>query len=135
MDEIDKLLAEIKHEYTQAPKSQSQPQSQRPNIRTLNNVVSSDKPIGLDKLLADVKADFDEKDLAVELQRQQELEAERLCALKEQQKKRDALKQRAEVWLSELEPLSPEGLWFESFSQGYPSQLNAAVEYLEGLES
>ncbi|OKH43577.1 hypothetical protein NIES2101_30235 [Calothrix sp. HK-06] len=133
MDEIDKLLAEIQNEYTQAPKSQSQ--SQRPNIRTLNNVVSSDKPIGLDKLLADVKADFDEKDLAVELQRQQELEAERIRVLEQQQKKRDVLKQQAQVWLSELEPLSPEGLWFESFSQGYPSQLDAAVEYLEGLEN
>lgn len=133
MDEIDKLLAEIQNEYTQAPKSQSQ--FQRPNIRTSQNVVSSDKPIGLDKLLADVKADFDEKDLAVELQRQQELEAERIRVLEERKKKRDVLKQQAQVWLSELEPLSPEGLWFESFSQGYPSQLDAAVEYLQGLEN
>lgn len=133
MDDIDKLLAEIKHEYTQAPKSQ--PQSQRPNIRTYPTIISSDKPIGLDKLLADVKADFETQEKAIELQRQQQLEEERIRVLSEQQKKRDALKAKAQVWLSELEPLSPEGLWFEGFAQGYPSKLDAAVEYLEGLDN
>ena len=133
MDEIDKLLAEIKHEYTEASTQSQQTQFQHPNIRTSGVISSPDKLVGIDKLLADVKADFDEKDLAVELQRQQELEAERIRVLEEKQKKRDVLMQQAQAWLSELEPLSPEGLWFESFSEGYPSKLDAAVEYLQGL--
>jgi hypothetical protein len=135
MDEIDKLLAEVKHEYIEKPKAQPSHPQQR-NTFTFPSIKSTpDKLGGVDKLLADVKADFEEKDLATELQRQQELEVERLRAVEEQQRKREALKHKAKAWLSELEPLSPEGLWFEKFSQGYPTQLDAAIEYLEGFDS
>ncbi|BAZ09464.1 hypothetical protein NIES4071_12720 [Calothrix sp. NIES-4071] len=134
MDEIDKLLAEIKHEYMEASAQPQQTHAQCPNIRTSQVVSSPDKLVGIDKLLADVKIDFDEKDLAIERKRQQELEAERIRVLEEKQKKRSGLKQQAQAWLSELEPLSVEGLWFESFSLRYASKLDAAIEYLEGLE-
>ncbi|MBF2064832.1 MAG: hypothetical protein IGS39_10485 [Calothrix sp. C42_A2020_038] len=131
MDEIDKLLAEIKHEYAEAkPKSQHiHPVSIKPSVSS-----SGKSTFGVDKLLADVKADFEEKDLALSLQRKQELEAERVRQEELELKKLEVIKQKAKTWLEQLEPLSPEGLWFESFAQGYSSKLDAAIEYLGGIE-
>ncbi|MEA5572621.1 salt stress protein, Slr1339 family [Calothrix sp. UHCC 0171] len=121
MDEIDKLLQELQQEY-----SENKPKPQSPNYpkSTQSTPVNS----GVDKMLNDIKADFEEKDLAEKLQQQQLIEAERI-------RQKQALEKTAKLWLEKLEPLSQEGLWFDKFAEGYPSKLAAAIEYLQGLET
>ena len=130
MDSIDKLLAELKTEYEEAKPSQPQPKPQ-PNI-TQPFIPAPPKAASLiDSLLDEVKADFVERDMAEELKRQQELEQERIRQEQLKAKQREALKNQAKEWLDKLDPFSPEGLWFERFAEGYPSTLEAAIEYLQ----
>ncbi len=53
----------------------------------------------------------------------------------EQQKqlKRKALTRQAEKWLSNLDPTSEEGIWFNQLAESYPSKLEAAISYLGTL--
>ncbi|MBH8561832.1 hypothetical protein I8748_06520, partial [Nostoc sp. CENA67] len=81
-----------------------------------------------------VKADFATQDAALELQKQQELEQERIRQQQIKAKQLEALKKQAKEWLEKLDPFSPEGLWFERFSESYPSKLEAAIEYLQNNE-
>lgn len=112
MDEIDKLLAEIKAE-------------QLPQAKLLkSNIPQSDASI--DRLLDVVKADYQQQDKAEEIKKQQELQQIK-------QQKVEALKNQAIAWLQNLDPLSSEGIWFESFAEKYPSKLEAAIDYLCSL--
>ncbi len=131
MDEIDKLLSELQDEY-----SYTKPKSPQPNLSQNKSIVSSHPfaASGIDKLLADVKSDFKQKDLAQELQRQEELQAKQVRQEQIKAKQKEGLKKEAKSWLEKLDPLSSEGLWFERFAQGYPSKLDAAIEYLESVE-
>jgi hypothetical protein len=138
MDEIDKLLKDLKQEYSEhKPKTQPpNPPSVKPNnFSTYNSSKPPKLNYGVDKLLDDVKADFQDKDLAKELQRQEEIAAEKNRQEKIKLKQRQNLEKQAKTWLAKLEPLSQEGLWFEKFAEGYPSTLEAAIEYLQGLET
>ncbi|ARV58910.1 hypothetical protein BZZ01_09935 [Nostocales cyanobacterium HT-58-2] len=121
MDSIDKLLAEVKAEYEESKSEQHQPKTNL--IKPISQFQSKSESL-IDNLLAEVKADFEQKDFSEKLQRQQELE-------ELQAKKLEELKKQAKDWLAKLEPLSIEGLWFERFSEGYPSKLEAAIEYLQ----
>ncbi|MGI2905777.1 salt stress protein, Slr1339 family [Tolypothrix sp. VBCCA 56010] len=128
MDSIDKLLAELKAEYDEPAKPQQPPQ-------TKTFIQPPPKSTSLiDSLLAEVKADFVEKDAAQELRRQQELEQERIKQEKLKAQQLQALKNQAEDWLKKLDPFSAEGLWFERFAEGYSSKLEAAIEYLQTNE-
>jgi hypothetical protein len=132
MDEIDKLLSELQDEF-----SYTKPKSPQSNL-SLNKPIISTHPksaSAIDKLLADVKSDFKQKDLAEELQRQEELQAEQVRQERVNAKRKEGLKKEAKSWLKNLDPLSSEGLWFERFAEGYPSKLDAAVEYLQSMES
>ncbi|PAX52730.1 salt stress protein, Slr1339 family [Brunnivagina elsteri] len=138
MDEIDKLLKDLKQEYSEnKPKTQQpNPLSVKPNsFSTSNSSKTPQSNSGVDKLLDDVKADFQQKDLAKELQRQEEIEAENKRQEEIKLKQKQTLEKQAKTWLEQLEPLSQEGLWFEKFAEGYPSNLEAAIEYLQGLET
>jgi hypothetical protein len=130
MDAIDKLLAELKTEYEEPKPPQQQPQPKtnttQPFIPTAPKATSL-----IDNLLEEVKADFVERDMAEELKRQQEREQERIRQEKLKAKQREALKNQAQEWLDKLDPFSSEGLWFERFAEGYPSKLEAAIEYLQ----
>lgn len=129
MDSIDKLLAEIKAEYT-APKTQpQQPQLTTSKPSFITSVSKSDALI--DNLLSEVKADFVEQDAAEELKKQQELEQEKIRQAQLKAQKLELLNKEAKEWLSKLDQFSPEGLWFERFAEAYPSKLEAAVEYLQ----
>ncbi len=120
MDAIAKLLNELKDEYEQL---QNQPDSpQQPQKKSAIASTSGDD--GIDRLLSEVKADFAQKDLAQELQKQQQLEQLQAQQLAE-------LQQKAEDWLAKLDPFSPEGLWFERFAERYDSKLAAALDYLQ----
>ncbi|MDF5708733.1 MAG: hypothetical protein PUP90_13990 [Nostoc sp. S4] len=128
MDSIDKLLTELKNEYEEI-----QPKQQPPKLTTAKSVIRpSPKSASLmDNLLAEVKADFVEKDAVEELKRQQELEQERIQQEQLKTKQIEALKVEAKEWLAKIDPFSPEGLWFERFAESYPSKLEAAIEYLQ----
>ena len=129
MDSIDKLLAELKAEYEQPASKQVQP----PDTKPFNQTSPSPGFQGdeaMDRLLMDVKADFQQKDLAAELQKEQYLEVQRLQQKQLQAQQLQALKKEAEDWLGKLDPFSPEGLWFERFAEKYPSKIEAAMEYL-----
>ena len=130
MDSMDKLLAELKAEY-----QQQKPQQQQPKPISAKPMSMQRKSESLiDSLLAEVKADFEQKDLAEKLQIQQEQEQERIRQEQLKAKKLEELKKQANLWLAKLDPLSSEGLWFERFSEGYPSKLEAAIEYLQTNE-
>ena len=131
MDSIDKLLAELQTEYKEV-----QPQQQQPKSATAKSFISSSPKSAsfIDKLLADVKADFAEEDAAIELRRQQELEQERIRQEQLKAKQLEALQVQAKEWLAKVDPLSSEGLWFERFAESYPSKLEAAIEYLRSNE-
>lgn len=64
---------------------------------------------------------------------QQNLE-EILVSEQNKQRKRKQLETKAKQWLKSLSPESDEYLWFQTFAQSYPSQLEAAIEYLECLQ-
>lgn len=126
MDSLDKLLAQLKAEYDEDKPTLPQPQEAK-SFSTQKSQSSS----LIDNLLAEVQADFAAKDAAEELIKQQELEQEKNRQAQIKVQKLEALKVEATAWLQNLDPFSPEGLWFERFAEGYPSKLDAAVEYLQ----
>ncbi|MBE9002220.1 hypothetical protein IQ274_29445 [Nostoc sp. LEGE 12447] len=131
MDSIDKLLAELQTEYKEV-----QPQQQQSKSTTAKSFIpSSPKSVSfMDNILAEVKANFAEEDAAIELQKQQELEKERIRQEQLKAKQLEGLKIQAKEWLAKVDPLSSEGLWFERFAESYPSKLEAAIEYLRSNE-
>lgn len=86
-----------------------------------------------DPLLAQLKADYAEQDrLEAQRREQQQREAQRQQEQLNQQR-RAALAEQAKQWLAQLAPNSEEWLWFEEFSQRYPSKLEAAIDYLDAV--
>lgn len=86
-----------------------------------------------DPLLAQLKADYAERDrLEAQQREQQQREAQRQQEQLKRQR-RAALAEQAKQWLEQLAPNSDEWLWFEEFSQRYPSKLEAAIDYLDAV--
>jgi hypothetical protein len=117
MDSLEQLLTELKAEYGLTKPKQT------------SNLPKSDFLI--DKLLAEVKADFAEIDAAEASVKQQELAQEKTRQEKINAQKISVLQSHIQEWLTNLDPLSSEGIWFEKFAENYPSKLAAAMEYLE----
>ncbi len=99
-----------------------------------------------DPLIAKLKSEQEAQSRAEQLrqeQERQEAELRQQQQEREKQRRLEALKaqRRAELaeyakeWLQRLDPRSQEGLWFDEFACNYESRLEAAVEYLEALES
>ncbi len=135
MDSIDKLLSELKAQYQQPASQAGREEIENEKVKIKKVKLdsfpsSSSKADVIDNILAEVKQDFEQKQLLEEQQKQQELEEERIKQEQIKAKKLELLKTQAQEWLKQLEPLSPEGLWFETFAQSYPSKLEAAIEYL-----
>lgn len=107
--DIDRLLAEVNADFNTLPTAS----------RSLKN-----DSLGIDNILSQVKADREEQDRVQSQNEQQRLQAEKL-------KQIEALKLHAKTWLKQLDPLSTEGLWFERFAEGYPTKLEAAINYLQ----
>lgn len=122
MDAIDKLLAQLQAEYEQ---------QQTPNVVKPFTTPQQKSVAFVDSLLAEVQADFAAKDAAEELQKQAEREKERVHQAQIKAQQIEVLKKHAKDWLEKLDPFSSEGLWFERFSESYPSKLDAAIEYLQ----
>ena len=124
MDEIDRLLSQLKAENEKQPtKPSSQPSAAKPPTANSESAI--------DRLLEQVKFDYVEKDREQEQIRQAQLKAEQLKQQQLQQEKRKELKKTAQAWLEKLDPFSPEGLWFERFAEKYESKLAAAIDYLQ----
>jgi len=156
MESIDDLLAQIKAEYqekepginSQKPPLLHKEEFKSPPPVSSTYVTQSTQRTSLssaeENLLADVKAEFEERERAEALKRQQQqreeqlrkeqqLKEEKLKEEQRRQKEREVLEQEAAEWLRNLNPRSEEGRWFEEFSFSYPSKLDAAIEYLLAL--
>ena len=145
MDPIDKLLSELQAEYQQSANSQAEKIQEEEEEKQVNQVKkinldlsapssslfeSSSKGDAIDNILSEVKKEIEEKQLLEEEHKQQAIAEERIRQEKIKAQKLEALIGQAQEWLENLEPLSPEGMWFESFAQSHPSKLEAAIEYL-----
>lgn len=148
LSEKDSLIEQVKAEM--------EPQSPKPllsandlitptpvNYSPQSSVTPSISPVE-ESLLSDIKNEFKEQQKAEELKRQQQIIEEEQRKEREQQeakrreeqkrqRRREALKNEAEEWLKKLNPRSEEGRWFEEFSYGYASKLEAAIDYMEAL--
>lgn len=138
MDSIDKLLSELKAEYQKPANPPPERTEEVEKVKLDSSPLSSSfstsssaKKDVIDNVLSQVKQDFEHKELLEEQQKQQLLEEQRIRQEKLKVKELEGLKKQAQEWLNKLEPLSPEGLWFESFAKSYNSQLEAAIEYLQ----
>ena len=72
--------------------------------------------------------------LVAQKRREQELLAAQKQAELREQRRKAALKEKAQKWLQNLNPRTEEGRWFEEFSYSYESKLKAAIDYLEAME-
>ncbi|MGB5959618.1 MAG: hypothetical protein WBG73_03070 [Coleofasciculaceae cyanobacterium] len=154
MESMDDLLAEIKAEYLK-PKL-TKPQEKSLIEQELNSVElpivqpksfnQQGKSLAEDSLLAEIRAEFEEKQREEETKKQQQRQEEQ--RLKEQQlnedkiklqqrekQRKEALTKEATEWLKNLNFSSEEGLWFEEFAYSYPSKLEAAIDYLQAVRA
>ena len=75
----------------------------------------------------------EEARIAEAQRRERELiEAQKREELRERRRK-EALRQKAQQWLKNLDLRSEEGRWFEEFSYSYEDKLQAAIDYLEAM--
>lgn len=132
MDSIDELLAQLKSEYEKPQPQQQRPKS--PAAKPLKQPPAKSASFGIDNLLAEVQADFAAQDAAEDLRKQQELAQEQIRQAQLKAQQLEALRKPAKEWLAKLDPLSSEGLWFDGFAKGFPSRLDAAIEYLQSNE-
>ncbi len=84
----------------------------------------------LDSLLNDIKADYEAQERASEQLRLEQLKAQEQRQQQRHQQELE-LRQNALALLKQLDPLSSEGLWFETFAQKYDSKLEAAIAYIQ----
>lgn len=141
MDSLDKLLAQLKAENREAA---SNPKQEFSLDSLLGDIQAESEPIkqepgsksvsSLDRLLAEVKEQYQKQDRVEDLKKQQELQQEQIRQQKLKAQQLEVLKTQAKAWLEKLEPLSSEGLWFEKFAEKYSSQLDAAIDYLQELK-
>jgi hypothetical protein len=146
-DDLEKLLAEVKAEI-EASDARGTPPLTSPvsgaNQPATTNVVSATSERG-SSLIDEMAAEYAARDREEIAQQQLEREArdreEREAVAREayvrQQAeiaRREMLLTRAKQWLASLDPHSTEGLWFEEFSIGFASPIDAAVEYLETVK-
>ncbi|HEY9809262.1 MAG TPA: hypothetical protein V6D13_07965 [Halomicronema sp.] len=138
MESIDRLLAELKAEYKGEKPPAIPTHQQKPVIPQIPPVSLNNYPVKIsetDLLLQNIKQEYQQQEQAEQLKKQEEIKQQKL---KEQQillQQKQALTKQAEEWLKNLDPLSEEGLWFEEFAYKYPSKLEAAIEYLDALQS
>ncbi len=145
MDSIERLLSEIKAEYEGKEKPpQPKPQAPLPAepIRQLSIAAPADvfskapDNFALPKeesLIAELRAEYEEKARAEELKRQEAIAEERRRQQQLLQQQQEALNKQARAWLQALDPLSEEGLWFEELAGKYPSRIEAAIDYLQAV--
>lgn len=129
---LDQLLGQIQG----GSQSMGQPESQRSPTLPTPPVPDPLLPLtpprdpGLDDLLGSLKTTYQQQDAEAERDRQQALAAERQRQQAQEAAERAAFAQQAQDWLSKLDPLSADGLWFNQFAERYPSRIEAAIDFL-----
>ena len=127
------------------PSYRSDPQTSEPSKQEVRNLAQN-----RDRLNALIDAEYrkqaqlreaklaelkrkEEARIAEAQRRERELiEAQKREELRERRRK-EALREKAQQWLKNLDLRSPEGRWFEEFSYSYEDKLQAAIDYLEAL--
>ena len=127
------------------PSYRSEPQTSEPSKQEVRNLAQN-----RDRLNALIDAEYRKQAQLreaklVELKRQEEariaeaqrrerelIEAQNREELRERRRK-EALREKAQQWLKNLDLRSPEGRWFEEFSYSYEDKLQAAIDYLEAM--
>ena len=125
---LDDLLTQVRAEFEQKPPSQS---SRAFNSFKPKN--SSTKKERDEDFFAQVKSKFEQRKQTQATQNYQQSVDEVRLAEQKRQRKQQSLLRQAKKWLSNLDPHSEEGLWFEEFAYSYPSRLEAAIDYVEAL--
>ena len=122
----------------------SVPPSDEEHSGLANPSKNKPKDMSTDRLLDNLKTQYEERDRAEALKHQEQLRAEELkrqAQLQQEQRRQAELKrqkqkavlEQAEEWLKRLDPRSGEAAWFEEFAAKYESKLEAAIDYL-GLD-
>lgn len=139
MDEIDKLLAKLNPAPNPSKPTQAanhSPTRSIDDLLTQLDCPQAETPQAppTHDVLAAMKSEYEQQQKETlqnaELDRQQK--QQRLEQLKRQ--RRAELTKKAAQWLRSLDLKSSEGQWFEEFACNYPSQLEAAIDYLEALQ-
>jgi hypothetical protein len=123
-------------------KSESDSAASKQEVRTsakdrahLNALIDADyqKQVQLrEAKLAALKRQ-EEARIAEQKRREKELiEAQKREAMRER-RLQEALREKAQQWLKNLDLRSEEGRWFEEFSYSYEDKLQAAIDYLEAM--
>lgn len=116
---LDSLLSEVEtaESINQQPSTKLNQQSK--NTASLNNILS------------DIKNDYEAQERAEQQIKESQLKAQEQRQQQLHQQEAEKLRQSAIAWLKQLDPLSTEGLWFDSFAEKYDSKLEAAIAYLQ----
>ena len=127
------------------PSYRSEPQTSEPSKQEVRDLAQN-----RDRLNALIDADYrkqaqlreaklaelkrkEQARIAEAQRRERELiEAQKREAMRERRRK-EALREKAQQWLKNLDLRSPEGRWFEEFSYSYEDKLQAAIDYLEAM--
>ena len=126
---LDDLLTQVRAEFDSQPPSQLKSNQSRPSSNHRNSSTQNDEDF-----FATVQSKFEQKKQTQASQSyEQSVNEVRLEEQRKQRKQRSLVRQ-AKEWLSNLDPHSEEGLWFEEFAYSYPSRLEAAIDYVEALK-
>lgn len=116
---LDSLLSEVEAEKSTNQQGSTKINQPSKNTDSLNNILS------------DLKKDYEAQERAEQQLKETQLKAEQKRQQQLKQQEAEKLQQSAIAWLKELDPLSSEGLWFDSFAEKYDSKLAAAIAYLQ----
>lgn len=122
-NKVNSLLEEVKSEI-KSNKTSNQPSNSINNYSEVNQDIAS--------IRAKYRSNKDEQKRRAELtynRNKQEI----INQEQQKQLKRKRLTRQAEKWLSNLDPTSEEGIWFNQLAESYPSKLEAAISYLGTL--
>jgi ribosomal protein L18 len=168
MESLDRLLAELKAEYQESKKKSAELKSQSampteppspatsvPSPQTIQIINKTFDSSVVDSDLAQIKAEYEAKDKAQAVAKQEPLKAEyekpntenQTQAIVKQsqplaekvvekqphvQTHREKVRQ-AQVWLKNLDKNSDERFWFDQFAFKYSSRIDAAIDYLQAV--
>lgn len=132
------LLSEIEEKFKQKP---SQKTSNQPDLlseieKNFQAKKKDNQPTVTsfaEENLKQIANKYQQKQTEIKDQKLNNVEKIRDEELKKQRQKK-LMTAKAQKWLKNLDPYSDEGFWFEQFALSYPSRLEAAIEYLLGLQ-
>jgi flagellar biosynthesis GTPase FlhF len=119
-DPTDDLLKQLKSDFKKQKEQEKVSQLNPPNHQVQKTTEN----------LTDIKQQFQEKKEHESQKITHQNQAEIRYTEQRKQQQQKLLTRQAKQWLESLDKYSDEGLWFEEFSHSYPSQLEAAIEYL-----